>query len=67
MFYADFEIRQQLAREHRDGLARDFRLARRPRPDGDAPLAARHALGRLHDQIRSLTGKPSHVQRPQEV
>ena len=67
MFYADFEIRQQLAREHRDGLARDFRLARRTRPDGE-PLAARRALGRVHDQIRSLARlKPSHVQRPQEV
>lgn len=68
MFYADFETRQQLALEHRDGLARDFRLARRTRPDGGSSLAAGRALGRVHDHIRSLTkSKPSHVRLPQEV
>ena len=68
MFYADFEIRQQLAREHRDALARDYRVAQRIRPDGEAPIATRRVLGRVTDQIRVLTKlKPSHVQRPQEV
>jgi hypothetical protein len=67
MFYADIEIRQQLAREHRDGLARDMRLARRARADGGLQFAPR-VLGRAHDQIRSLARlKPSRVQRPQEV
>jgi hypothetical protein len=68
MFYADFDTRQQLAREHRDELARDYRLAQRIRPDGEAPIATRSALGRVHDQIRVLTKlKSSNVQRPQEV
>jgi hypothetical protein len=68
MIYADFETRQQLAREHRDGLARDFRLARRPRPEGDASLATGRALGRAYDYIRSLTrSKPSPTRLPQEV
>jgi hypothetical protein len=67
MFYADYEIRQQLALEHRDQLARDMRLARRARADGGLRFAP-SALGRAHHAIRSLGRlKPSHVQRPQEV
>jgi hypothetical protein len=68
MFYSDFDTRQQLAREHRDALARDYRLAQRTRPDAEAPVDTRRVLGRVHHRIRVLTKlKPSHVQRPQEV
>jgi hypothetical protein len=68
MLYADFEVRQQLARDHRDELAREMRLARRPRPEA-APLGAvRRALGRAHDQIRFPTrSSTAHSRLPQEV
>ena len=68
MLYTDFETRQQLALEHRDQLARDFRPARRTRTDEGKSLAVRRALGRIHNPIRFLTRlKPSHIHRPQEV
>jgi hypothetical protein len=54
MLYADFEARQQLAREHRDELAREMRLARGPRTDAAPPAAARHPLRRFRAQIRPL-------------
>jgi hypothetical protein len=67
MIGTDFETRQLLALEHRDQLARDMRQARRARADGGLRLTPR-ALGRVHDQIRSLARlKPSRVQQPQEV
>jgi hypothetical protein len=67
MIYTDFETRQLLAREHRDQLARDMRLARRIRPEGSSPVAFR-PLGRAHDYIRSLTrAKPSQVRLSQEL
>ena len=53
MICTDFETRQLLAREHRDQLARDMRLARRTRPERASLLAARRALRRAHDCIRS--------------
>jgi hypothetical protein len=66
MISTDFEIRQLLALEHREQLARDMRLARRERADGGLRFAPR-VLGRAHDQIRSLARlKPSRVQ-PQKV
>ena len=65
MISTDFETRQLLAREHRDQLARDMRLARRTQPERSSLLAA---LGRAHDQIRTLTRyKPSRARLPQEV
>jgi hypothetical protein len=68
MITTDFETRQLLAREHRDQLARDMRLARRARPEGSPLLTAHFAFGRAHDYIRSLTrSKPSRVRTPQEV
>ena len=51
MITTDFETRQLLAREHRDQLARDMRLARRTRPQRTLLLAA---LRRAHHSIRSL-------------
>ena len=67
MIYTDFETRQLLAREHRDQLARDMRLARRTRPEGSSSAAFR-PFGRAHDYIRSLTrAKPSQVRLSQEV
>lgn len=68
MITTDFETRQLLARERRDQLERDMRLARRPRPEGATLLAARRALRRAHDHIRSLPRlKPSRIRQPQEV
>jgi hypothetical protein len=68
MIHTDFETRQLLAREHRDQLARDMRLARRTRPQRASLLAARRVLERAHDHIRSLPSvKPSHIRKPQEV
>jgi hypothetical protein len=67
MIYTDFETRQLLAREHRDQLARDMRLARRNRPEGSSSPAFR-PFGRAHDYIRSLTrAKPSQVRLSKEV
>jgi hypothetical protein len=67
MISTDFETRQLLAREHRDQLALDFRLARPARPKGTSSLA-RRALGRAHDSINSLPRvKPSCIRKPQEV
>ena len=56
MISTDFETRQLLAREHRDQLARDMRLARRTQPERSSLLAVRRALRRTHDSIRSLPG-----------
>jgi hypothetical protein len=68
MLYADFEVRRQLARDHRDELARDMRLARRPRHEAAAPSSVRRALARVHDQVRFLTRtSPAHNRLPQEV
>ena len=70
MIYTDFETRQLLAREHRDQLARDMRLARRTAPKRSPLLTTRYVLGRAHDCIRFLTRakpKPSSISRPQEV
>ena len=68
IYNTDFETRQLLAREHRDQLAPDFRLARRTRPERASLLAARRALRRAHDCIRSLPKvKPSRIREPQEV
>jgi hypothetical protein len=68
MISTDFETRQLLAREHRDQLARDMRLARRTQPERSSLLAVRRALRRTHDSIRWLPGlKPSSIRRPQEV
>ena len=68
MIHTDFETRQLLAREHRDQLARDMRLARRTRPERSPLLAARRALGRAHDRIRSLPrATPSDIRLSQEV
>jgi hypothetical protein len=53
MISTDFETRQLLGREHRDQLARDMQLARRPRPEGASPFA-RRALARAYDYISSL-------------
>jgi hypothetical protein len=67
MISTDFETRQLLAREHRDQLAPDIRLARRRRPQRTSLLTAHFALGRAHD-YSSLPGvKPSHIRKPQEV
>jgi hypothetical protein len=67
MISTDFDTRQLLARERRDQLARDMRLARRTRPEGASSLA-RRALARTHNSIRSLPGlKPSSIRRAQEV
>jgi hypothetical protein len=64
MIFTDFETRQLLAREHRDQLARDMRLARRMRPARGSLLAARRA----YDSIRSLPRlRPSRIRLPQEV
>jgi hypothetical protein len=68
MITTDFETRQLLAREHRDQLARDMRLARRTRPQRTSLLAARRVFRRAHDSIRSLPGlKPSQIRLSQEV
>ena len=68
MITTDFETRQLLAREHRDQLARDMRLARRTRPEGASLLSARRALRQAHDCIRSLPKlKPTRIREPQEV
>ena len=68
MITTDFETRQLLARERRDQLARDMRLARRTRPEGASLLAARRALRRAHDCIRSLPKLEStRIRQPQEV
>jgi hypothetical protein len=68
MITTDFETRQLLAREHRDQLARDMRLARRTRPERASLLAARRALRRAYDWIRSLPKiKTSRIRRPQET
>jgi hypothetical protein len=68
MIGTDFETRQLLALEHTDMLARDFRSARRTRPDEDASVAAPRLYDRVLDAIRSLPRvKPSHAHRPQEV
>jgi hypothetical protein len=65
MITTDFETRQLLAREHRDQLARDMRLARRTRPQRLSLLAA---LRRAYDSIRSLPRvRPSRIRQPQEV
>jgi hypothetical protein len=53
MISTDFETRQLLAREHRDQLARDMQLARRPQPERSSFLAARRVLRRAHDSIRA--------------
>jgi len=67
MIGTDFETRQLLALEHREQLARDIQLARRARADGGPLRLGPRALGRVHDQIRSLARlKPSRV-RPQEI
>jgi hypothetical protein len=67
MISTDFETRQLLAREHRDQLARDMRLARRTRPEGDSP-PARRGLARAYDFISSLPRlKPSRIRKPQEA
>jgi hypothetical protein len=67
MLYADFEVRQQLALEHRDELAREMRRARRPRPEA-APSAKRSGLVRVRGAIGLLSrSKPLHGQLPQEV
>jgi hypothetical protein len=67
MLYADFDTRQQLAREHRHELAREMRLARRTRPEA-APLAIVHP--RL-EQVRSglqllIRSKASHGKLAEE-
>jgi hypothetical protein len=68
MITTDFETRQLLAREHREQLALDMRLARRTRPEGPSLPAARRALRRAHDCIGALAKvKPSRIRRPQEV
>ena len=67
MLYADFETRQQLAREHRDELERTMRLARRPRPEAASPAAVHRALERAGHLIRFLRPKASKAQLPQEV
>lgn len=65
MITTDFETRQLLAREHRDQLARDMRLARRTRPEEASLPAAPRALRRAHDCIRSLPKlKPSRIREP---
>jgi hypothetical protein len=67
MITTDFETRQLLAREHRDQLARDMRLARRTRPEGSSSPAFR-PFGRAYDYIRSLTrAEPSPIRLSQEV
>jgi len=67
MIFTDIETRQLLAREHRDQLARDMRLARRTRTEGHSPLA-RRALARAHHSISALPRlKPSRVRIQQEV
>lgn len=67
MITTDFETRQLLAREHRDQLARDMRLARAARPEA-ASTPSRRALARARDHIRSLPRlKPSRIREPQEV
>jgi hypothetical protein len=67
MLYADFETRQQLAREHRDELERAMRLARRPRPEKASPVGARRTLDRAGYLVRFLKVKSSKPQLPQEV
>jgi hypothetical protein len=68
MIATDFETRQLLAREHRDQLARDMRLARPTHPERSSLLAARRVLRRAHDSIRTLPRvMPSSIRRPQEV
>jgi hypothetical protein len=67
MISTDFETRQLLAREHRDQLAHDMRLARRTRPEGTSS-PARRALARAHGSISSLPRlMPSRIRKPQEV
>jgi hypothetical protein len=67
MISTDFDTRQLLAREHRERLAQDMRLARGTRPDTDPPRRVTRALARIHEQIRSVPRlRPSHSQ-PQEV
>ena len=68
MIHADFEARQQLALERRDQLAREMRLARRPRPESGGTLSVRHGLGRIHEQLRFLSrSKASQGGLAQEV
>jgi hypothetical protein len=68
MITTDFDTRQLLAREHRERLAQDMRLARRTPPEKASLLAARPALRRAHDCIRALPMiKSSRVRQPQEI
>ena len=68
MIFTDIDTRQLLAREHRDQLARDMRLARRTRTEGSSLLAARRVLGRAHHCIRSLPRlRPSQIRLTQGV
>jgi hypothetical protein len=67
MISTDFETRQLLAREHRDQLAPDIRLARRTPPEGSPLLAAHFALGRAHDYSSLPRVMPSRIRKPQEV
>jgi hypothetical protein len=66
MITTDIETRQLLARERRDQLARDMRLARAARPEAGSP--ARRALARTRDYVSSVQRlKPSRIRKPQEV
>jgi hypothetical protein len=63
MISTDFETRQLLAREHRDQLARDMRLARRTRPETSSlqqntrfrnSVRYRKAYGRLSSAVLTV-------------